>query len=378
VGTKILQAGNLQAWLDKLVASYEVFAPVEAEGASSFKQIKAGEMPALEIRTDMPPKGLVFKQVEKILSYKTDENGVAIIDAPDEETKKVIFGIRPCDSRSFELTDKPFVHSDMPEYKYTQRRKQTALVTMACSKACRTCFCTSVGSNPADAVGDVWMMDLDGRYLVVGLTPVGEEMMKASESLFGEATAEDETAAKRIADEVSASMPKINIPDAKALDGLFTDEAFWQKLSDKCLSCGACTFVCPTCYCFDVRDDGNVKSGDRYRGWDSCMFFQYNRAAGGHNPREFHWKRMRQRMLHKFSYFVEKYGDIDCVGCGRCIRSCPVSYDLRDFLKMAGDATAGAPVGFANELPDEDQADPRTCDVKPADETIKTGVGSDD
>ncbi|PIW22898.1 MAG: hypothetical protein COW32_02115 [Candidatus Aquicultor secundus] len=108
------------------------------------------------------------------------------------------------------------------------------------------------------------------------------------------------------------------------------------------------------------------------------MFFQYNRAAGGHNPREFHWKRMRQRMLHKFSYFPEKYGDIDCVGCGRCIKSCPVSYDLRDFIQSALRATAGMELGFAEELPTEDQVEPLACDVKPSDEIVKTGVGSDD
>lgn len=375
--TKILPAGNLQSWIDKLVASYGVFAPVEVEGASSFKQIKAGQAPALEIRTDLSPKGIVFKQVEKILSYKKDENGIAIEYAPEEESKKVIFGLRPCDARSFTLTDKPFLDPVMPENKYAERRKQTTLVTMACDKACNTCFCTSVGGAPDEKVGDVWIMNLDGRYIVEALTPAGEELLNSAEGLT-DASADDEAAAKKIGETVAASMAKLDMPNAKALDSLFADEAFWQNLSAKCLSCGACTFACPTCYCFDVKDDGTVKSGDRYRGWDSCMFFQYNRAAGGHNPREFHWKRMRQRMLHKFSYFPEKYGDIDCVGCGRCIRSCPVSYDLRDFIKSALQATGGVEVDFEGQLPGEDQVDPLACDVKPSDETVKTGVGSDD
>ena len=127
-----------------------------------------------------------------------------------------------------------------------------------------------------------------------------------------------------------------------------------------------------------MRDDGTVRCGDRFRGWDSCMFFQYNRAAGGHNPRDVHWKRMRQRMLHKFSYYPEKYGDIDCVGCGRCIRSCPVSYDLRDFLRLAASETSGLDAGFVDELPNEDQAEPRTCDVKMANKAVTTGVSSND
>lgn len=364
--TKILPASNLQAWLDKLVATYEVFAPMEGEGASSFKQIKAGDAPAFDIRTDMSPKGIIFRQVEKILSFKQAEDGISVEATPDETVQKIIFGIRPCDSRSIGLTDKVFVDSDMPEHKYSQRRKQTALFTMACDKACKTCFCTSTGGGPAEKVGDLWMMNLDGRYLVESLTPFGEEAINANSGLFSDASADDEAAAKRIADEVSASMPKLDVPSAKALDGLFPNEDFWKELTAKCLSCGACTFLCPTCYCFDVKDEGTVRSGDRYRGWDSCMFFQYNRAAGGHNPREFHWKRMRQRMLHKFSYYPEKYGDIDCVGCGRCIRSCPVSYDLRDFIKAAAGIVGGAHPDFADELPNEDQVDPLICDVKPA------------
>ncbi|HZD60536.1 MAG TPA: hydrogenase, partial [Anaerolineae bacterium] len=214
--TKILPAGNLSAWIDQLVATHEVFAPMEGEGASSFKQIKAGELPALDIRTDVPPKGLVFRQSEKVLSYVKDENGVVVEGAPKDETRKLIFGIRPCDSRSFELTDKVFVHSDMPEQTYAERRKQTALITLACNKASRTCFCTSVGGSPADKVGDVWMMNLGDRFLVEALSPVGEELLKTANGLLSDATADDETAAKRITDEVVSSMPTFNIPAAKA------------------------------------------------------------------------------------------------------------------------------------------------------------------
>lgn len=372
---KILPADSLQTWLDKLIASYEVFAPVEGEGATTFKQVQAGEKPALEKRTDVSPKGLIFKQVEKLLTYKKGEDGIAVTEAPVEETTKVIFGIRPCDARSFMLTDKVFVESSMPEGKYSERRKQTALITMGCTDASNTCFCTTTGASPAERAGDVFMVSLGDRYLVEALSPVGEKMLSAADGLLKDASSEDEAAAKQIGEEVSALMEKLAVPDAKALDNLFTDEAFWQKLSEKCLSCGACTFLCPTCYCFDVRDEGSVKQGERFRRWDSCMFYQYNRAAGGHNPRDKHWKRMRQRMLHKFSYYPANYSEIDCVGCGRCIRSCPVSYDLRDFLKLASHAAGSAHQDFAEELPSESE-ELQACDM-PAENAAKTGVGSD-
>lgn len=376
VVAKVLPAGNLQAWMDKLIAAHEVFAPVKSEGASSFKQVTAGRMPDFNIVTDMPPKGLIFRQVEKILSYKDGEDGMSINEELDGQVQNVILGIRPCDTRSFDLIDKVFLDPNMPEHHYAMRRKQTALVTLACDKACRTCFCTSVGGSPVDKVGDIWMINLGDRFLVEALSPAGEDIIAAGADLFTGATADDETAAKRIGDEVVASMPRLQIPSAQSLEDLFADETFWKTLSEKCLSCGACTFSCPTCYCFDVRDEGSVQSGDRYRRWDSCMFFQYSRAAGGHNPRSEHWKRMRQRMLHKFCFYVESYDAIGCVGCGRCIRGCPVSYDLRDFLEGGMVASAGAKLDFTDELPGEDE-NPRTCDVKPVGETTKTGVESD-
>jgi ferredoxin len=249
----------------------------------------------------------------------------------------------------------------MPETAYSKRREHSAIITYACDNVMKTCFCTSTGGSPVEKTGDIWMMKLEDGYLVESLTPRGEELLALGEGLFVDATTDDQTKAKDIGDRVTTSMEVMQVSSAAALDKLFKDEAFWKELTEKCLSCGACTFVCPTCYCFDVRDEGSVASGDRYRRWDSCMFFQYNRAAGGHNPRDMHWKRMRQRMLHKFCYFVENYGDIDCVGCGRCVRSCPVSYDIRDFIKKSFDATRGyaeavvsaAPVSVESPVKDE-------------------------
>ncbi|HEY3375821.1 MAG TPA: 4Fe-4S dicluster domain-containing protein [Candidatus Aquicultor sp.] len=376
MAAKILPAGNLQSWIDKLVARYEVFAPVEGSGSSSFKPVKTGQSPALDVRTDVPPKGIIFKQVEKLLTYSTGESGVEVTETPVKETAKVIFGIRPCDARAFALTDKVFVESEMPEAKYTERRKQTAVITVGCTEACKTCFCTSVGGSPAERAGDVYMIDLGDKYLVEALTSTGEKMLEAGKGLLSDAKADDEAAARKTSDEVAESIKKMRVPDAKALDGLFTDEAFWNSLSEKCLSCGACTFLCPTCYCFDVRDEGSVQQGERYRRWDSCMFFQYNRAAGGHNPRDQHWKRMRQRMLHKFSYFVANTGEYSCVGCGRCIRSCPVSYDLREFLEKSFHATSSEHLDFKAELPSESE-ELEACDVPVGGKSSKTGVGSD-
>jgi ferredoxin len=382
VATKKITADNLQVWLDKLIANHKVFAPVEVETSSSkstdakFERIKAGQKPVLDKKTVVSPKGILFKQVEKLLSYERNGSDVKIDESmtggcyctpvnptaspdnsgQDNTSLTILFGVRPCDARSFILTDKPFVHSDMPETAYSKHREHSAIITYACDNVMKTCFCTSTGGSPVEKTGDVWMMKLEDGYLVESLTPRGEELLALGEGLFADATTDDQAKAKDIGDKLTAFMEVMQVSSAQALDKLFKDEAFWKELTEKCLSCGACTFVCPTCYCFDVRDEGSVASGDRYRRWDSCMFFQYNRAAGGHNPRDMHWKRMRQRMLHKFCYFVENYGDIDCVGCGRCVRSCPVSYDIRDFIKKSFDATRSfAEAVVAPESPIKDE-----------------------
>ncbi|MBI4733984.1 MAG: 4Fe-4S dicluster domain-containing protein [Rubrobacteridae bacterium] len=315
MAAKILTKENLQNWINKMTAGHEVFAPLVNENNPaevSFVKIKEGQKPDLDMRTTVSLKGILFKQVEKLLSYERGADGINIDEScacGEGRSLEVLFGARPCDARSFLLTDKPFGGEEL-----------LALITC--------------------------------------------------QETIAEASAGDIAKAKEISEKVTLSMEVLKIPTIEALDKLFKDEDFWKKLTEKCLSCGACTFICPTCYCFDVRDEGNVNTGDRYRRWDSCMFFQYNRAAGGHNPRDAHWKRMRQRMLHKFCYFVEKYGDIDCVGCGRCIRSCPVSYDIRDFIKEAFVATGGEAANqakphaeFIDELPAEND-EPFVCEMK--------------
>ena len=120
------------------------------------------------------------------------------------------------------------------------------------------------------------------------------------------------------------------IGKARAFEERFSDGPYWRDRVSKCISCGICTYVCPTCYCFTIADEIEDLQGERLRAWDSCMFYQYTLEASGHNPRPSKFERYRNRIGHKFSYFPDQYnGMISCCGCGRCIRSCPVSIDIR-------------------------------------------------
>jgi len=105
---------------------------------------------------------------------------------------------------------------------------------------------------------------------------------------------------------------------------------FWDDAAFACINCGTCTYVCPTCWCFDIQDETRGKSGVRIKAWDSCMYPLFTIHTTGHNPRETKVQRVRQRFMHKLKYYMDKYEDgIMCVGCGRCVRSCPVNIDIR-------------------------------------------------
>ena len=124
----------------------------------------------------------------------------------------------------------------------------------------------------------------------------------------------------------------MKLEDIKArMDGLFDDD-IWETVSHKCLGCGTCSYLCPICYCFDLTDEKTETGARKVRSWDCCMFDLFTRHASGHNPRPVNAMRLRQKVMHKFSYYWERYGLHGCVGCGRCVRSCPVNLDIRQLL----------------------------------------------
>jgi sulfhydrogenase subunit beta (sulfur reductase) len=317
--------------LDDLIQTRQVYAPTPQEnGLFGFERLQSGSQAALDFyNAKRAPKEMFFPRTEVLFSYRNGE----VVAAPLPDGQRVIWGIRPCDARSFALLDRVFNTPERPDPYYGARRENTLLVGLGCNQPSRTCFCTAVGGAPFSTEGlDVLLTDLGDHCLAESLNERGEALL-AGDARFHEASAEDMAAKEQIAVRALAAVNGPSVAGVKErLDRMY-DDPFWDQLQEKCLGCGACTFLCPTCHCFDIQDEAAEGNGRRVRHWDSCQFSLFTRHASGHNPRPSSKERMRQRVMHKFRYFVDNYDEIACVGCGRCVRDCPVNLDIRAVLQ---------------------------------------------
>ncbi len=333
---KVLKKDNLRDWVIAL-SSYEVHAPAFEDEVWNFKQVEKPEDAALDhTNTVKPPKDFSFPQREVYCEFaqKKGEAPMVTETLPALAAPKVVFGVRPCDGRAGPRNDTVF-SKEFDDIYYWMRRKKVAQVGLACNTPpSRNCFCTAVGGSPHSEDGlDVLMVDLGDSYLVKALTKVGEEIVKAGGKALGNASAADKkTAAKAKADAEKAPMREIvdikTVPEN--LQKNFDSEV-WGEMAQACIGCGICTFLCPTCHCFDINDEvTNVTPlrGQRVRTWDNCQFPDFTMHSSGHNPRNTLGARLRQRVCHKFLYFVQNHDTYQCVGCGRCISECPVGIDI--------------------------------------------------
>jgi ferredoxin len=325
----------------KELSKFRLIAPAKSDDVVIFKQINDPEEAFLDFgNSTVPPKKMVFPQTETLFRFvvgnpELEEKNV------EEEGTTVIFGLRPCDARAMAIVDKLFAW-DYDDPYYQDRRKLTTLVGMACVEPPSiNCFCTSVGGAPFGEEGlDMLLTDMGDYYLVKPLTEKGEKLEETLTSQLEGASADDEKKAEGMASEsagkIRRSIKTEGIPEK--LPGLWENE-LWKKVSASCLGCGICTFLCPTCHCFDIQDEvEELGEGRRARMWDSCMFSEYTVHASGHNPRPTRKERTRNRINHKYSYYPGRFDVIACVGCGRCINLCPVNIDILDILEQVVDA----------------------------------------
>ena len=332
---KKLSMANLSGWLQSIAEKQRVFLPIEAAGQVNYGVWTPEATVRLDaLRTVKSAKDAFFPQVENMMNFRADGKNLSVqmIDPSSEDF--VVLGVRACDLKSFEILDRVFLSDPFDPF-YAARREHATVVTLACGRPDENCFCVNFGVDPADPRGDATMWLVDDALYIRANTEKGEALVEGLEDAAAEAV-EAQQAKTR---EIAQKLPFAHL-NLKGFDGEHLMEKFnspkWAELSRACLGCGTCTFVCPTCQCYDIRDFDTGSGVQRYRCWDSCMYSDFTLMAHGTN-RPTQVERFRQRFMHKLVYFPSNNeGMYSCVGCGRCLAKCPQNLNIVKVIKALG------------------------------------------
>lgn len=326
---RLLKRERLSQLVDAFIEQHEVIAPTDK---SSYGTIgSAAEMQLTKSKPAKSPKELLFPQREILIQYALSGDQVALTDPPIPPTvDRILFGTRPCDAAAFPVIDQVFGWDEV-DAAYFGRRQRTVVVSIACDQPCETCFCTSVGGSPAGIEGaDLLLTPMRDGYHVQIMSERGQALVERYERFF-EPSDQAHNRERAALEDMWRDAIERTI-DLEGIELAGFEEPVWETLAQACVDCGICTYLCPTCHCFDIQDEGDPDQGERVRVWDACTFYEYTRAHAG-QPRPTHYRRYRQRIMHKFRYYPENLGKVLCVGCGRCIQYCPVGIDLLAVLE---------------------------------------------
>ncbi len=320
----ILDKGAVAPLVKALMADYRVVGPQAKGPQFAFEPITDPAQLRLDYDISiLPPKKVLQPQQERLAEFDMQDLQVEQVI---ETEPTVLLGVHTCDLHAIRLLDKVF-SQEYPDAHYLKRREQTVIVSLECLEPCdEHSFCKSMGTLTADEGYDLHLTDLGAAYAVDVATEAGEQLL----ARYGNANEAGEADVNRMNEVLGAKWPRftyrLNFDPAElpALLSTAYEHPLWEELGDRCLACGSCTNVCPTCYCFNVFDEVNMAltEGERFRRWDSCQLDEFARVAGGENFREARSSRQRHRFMRKGKYIYEKFGELGCVGCGRCIRAC--------------------------------------------------------
>jgi NAD(P)H-flavin reductase/CheY-like chemotaxis protein len=320
----VVSKSDFKNLVNNLIKSMDVYGVKSKRGKYVYDNISKADDLALDYDiTVTPPTMYLLPARETILKFKIG-NG----DKPEpvtDKTSRVIIGVHPYDVRAIEMLDEAFMSTN-PDPDYIARRQNTLIIGVENLNPSPKSFASSMGTHIAENTYDLMLTDLGSRYMVAIGSKKGADLIKKYTSAH-EPTADDIAIQKTLLDEalnkykLHLDVPRERLP--KLLEDSY-DDPFWQTRSEKCLSCGSCVMVCPTCFCFDVQDDValNLKEGQRVRQRDACMLVDFAKVATGENFRHDKASRFRHRIYRKGKYVLERYGRMGCVGCGRCAVAC--------------------------------------------------------
>ena len=316
-----------------------LYLPVDGkDGNAVYTKWEEGKEWSNALNTVRSPKDFFFPQTENLMAFRTAGKNIEIVDTRSETEDFVIFGVRACDVKSFEILDRVFLSAPVDTF-YAARREHGIIISVACTKPSETCFCSAFGIDAAEPAGDISVWKTETEVFFRSNTEKGAALLAKIEGLTEECTDEAVNAQKEKISAIMKKLPLQNLP-LDQFGGGKTKDYFnapeWDELSQSCLGCGTCTFVCPTCQCYDIKDFNTGKGVIRYRCWDSCMYSEFTKMAHGNN-RLSQKERFRQRFMHKLVYYPENNdGLFSCVGCGRCLAKCPISMNIVKVMKTIG------------------------------------------
>ncbi len=327
---------NLSALFQMIAENQELYLPVEKAGQTNY----AAWTPEVKVdldtlKTVKSAKDAFFPQSEGLYSVKKEGKKMSVEPQALKEQNFVVFGMKACDVKGVEVLDRVFLVDPVDTF-YKARREHGTIVALACHEPEETCFCKVFGIDAADPMADVatWMIGEDLYWKA--LTEKGEALTELVKELLTDAEEAPVEAEKEAIHAIVEKLPYMNLSlegwNGDALSEKFNSPV-WEELYKPCLACGTCTFVCPTCQCYDIKDYTTGDTVSRYRCWDSCMYSDFTMMAHGNN-RTSQMQRFRQRFMHKLVYYpANNDGMYSCVGCGRCVEKCPASLNIVKVIK---------------------------------------------
>jgi len=351
---KMLRKDSVKELCAAASKEWETYVPVEWTGGDiQFTRLddKDKEQSLSRLNLDyewlvIPPKFIAFPQLESLFQFQDGR----ITETVETPRKKLLFGLRACDLKGILFVD-DFFRRNFEDTYYLNRSMNKLLVVVGCKKPLRDCFCASTKTGPflpqpdssergKYADFDLQLVDTGDAYVVETGTEKGEEFVQNYKTFFDDASKEMIQAAKTAKLEAEEAV-RLKVDFDKAIKKMCEDnipQQIYERIGERCIYCGGCLYVCPTCTCFNVFDEKKGNSGIRYRNWDACVFEGYTREASGHNPRSQKWVRTSRRYEHKLKYDYLTTGMSGCVGCGRCLASCPVDISMSKFIQEITEA----------------------------------------